>query len=224
VFGFPPGVSASDWFASAEITSRMLRTLGRIGPGGVIITDLYERDYYVTHSRALNPASGAHCIVYGYHDLVRDLANYTEAWGDRAWEELVPAVDCSTWDCLDQWAEDIAATGFVVPRLRHRLHCCGFDLSSSPHYYDRYGVPGDHASTRTRVLSETYADRSNPTIALTTKVPIGEAAGSLSLIRISDDGCHVTGWPARLSSQFLATHHARRAREAVDAYLRRRNA
>ncbi|MFD6949827.1 hypothetical protein A6A08_21170 [Nocardiopsis sp. TSRI0078] len=216
-----PNVTVSDWFASAEITSRMLRTLNNIGPGGVIIADLYRRDYYATHSRTLNHASQTSFIVYGYHDLAADMAEYTEEYGNRAWEELVPAVDCTVWECLDEMAEDLAGPRWVLTRMRQTMHELGFDLTSAPYYYDRYASPGDCASPTTRMVRDRYACRAHPALTVTVKSPVDEKTGALSLIRISDGDRHVTGWPARMRTQFTTGPNAHRVREAIEAYLRR---
>ncbi|MEE2038923.1 hypothetical protein Q8791_17025 [Nocardiopsis sp. CT-R113] len=216
-----PAVTVSDWFASAEITPRMLRTLNNIGPGGVIIADLDRRDYYATHSRSLDPGSQMHFIVYGYHDLVIDLDVYTCQYGGRAWEELVPAVDCTAWECMDERAENITGTGFVATRMRQHMQRHGFDLTSTPHFYYRYASPGDYAGPMRAMVRDRYADRTNPAITVTVKSPVDEKSGGLSLITISDGDRHVTGWPARMRNQFIAAVNARRAREAVEADLRR---
>ncbi|MEU1901489.1 hypothetical protein ABZ512_24165 [Nocardiopsis dassonvillei] len=218
-------VTITDWFASAEITARMLRTLDRIGPGGVIIADLYRRDYYATHSRTLDPASQTSFIVYGYYDLVHDLEMHTEECGggdvDRGWEELVPAVDCTVWERLDDEVEDIAATGFVVTRMRQTMHKLGFDLTAGPFYYGRYARRGDYTSPVTRMVRDRYAYRTDPAITVTVKSPADEKTGALSSITISDNGSHVTGWPTRMRNQFATGPNAHRTRDAVEAYLRR---
>ncbi|WP_435112365.1 hypothetical protein [Nocardiopsis synnemataformans] len=214
-------MTIADWFASAEITPRMLRTLDRIGPGGVIIADLYRRDYYATHSRTLDPASQTFFIVYGYHDLVFDLRVYTREYGDRAWEELVPAVDCTAWDCMEERVEDVTATGFVVSRMRQHMQRHGFDLTGAPRYYNRYASPGDYANPTTRMVKDLYAYRADPTITVTVKSPADEKTRGLSLITVSDGDRHVSGWPARMRTQFIAAVNTRRVSEAVEAYLRR---
>ncbi|WP_159944931.1 hypothetical protein [Nocardiopsis sp. FR6] len=216
-----PDVTVSDWFACAEITSRMLRTLGRIGPGGVIIADLYQRDYYATHARTLDPTGQTHFIVYGYHDLVSDLDWYTRQYGERAWEELVPAVDCTAWDCMTDRVEDITGTGFVVTRMRHHMRRYEFDLSGAPHYYDRRASRGKDTHPATRMVRDDYADRAHPHITVTVKSPADEKTRALSLITISDRDRHVTGWPARMRNQFGASANAHRVRKTVEAYLRR---
>jgi hypothetical protein len=219
VFKDVPNVTIADWFASAEITSRMLRTLDRIGPGGVIIADLYRRDYYATHSRTLDPASQTHFIVFGYHELVFNLDLYADGYGDRAWEELVPAVDCTVWDCLDQTVEDITATGFVVTRMRQHMQRYGFDLTAAPRYYHRF-ASDDSPLTPMRV-GDLYTDRANPNITVTVKSPTDEKTGALSSITIRDNGSHVTGWPTRMHNQFRTGPNAHQVREAIKAYLRR---
>lgn len=216
-----PNVTVSDWFTSAEITTRMLRTLDRIGPGGVIIANPYRRDYYATHARTLNLTDQTLFTVYGYHDLAADMAEYTDEYADRVWEELVPAVDCTAWECMDQRVEDITGTGFVVTRMRQHMQVHGFDLTSAPYYYDRHASPGGYANSTTRMVRDHYADRTHPAITVTVKSPADEKTGGLSLITVSDDDRHVTGWPKALRNQFIAGSNARRVREAVDAYLRR---
>ncbi|MEU5858746.1 hypothetical protein ABZ799_25780 [Nocardiopsis dassonvillei] len=214
-------MTIADWFASAEITTRMLRTLGRIGPGGVIIADLYRRDYYATHSRTLDPGSQTSFIVYGYHDLAADMAEYTEEYGDRVWEELVPAVDCAVWECMDELIEGVTGTGFVVTRMRQTMQRYGFDLTCSPYYYDRRAHPDDHASPATQMVRDRYAYRADPAITVTVKSPTDEKARELSLITISDGDRHVTGWPTSMRTQFRTGPNAHRVREAIEAYLRR---
>lgn len=216
-----PNVTIADWFVSAEITSRMLRTLDRIGPGGVIIADLYRRDYYATHSRTLDPGSQTSFIVYGYHDLAFDLRVYTREHGDRAWEELVPDVDCAVWECMDETLKDVTGTGFVVTRMRQAMQRYGFDLTGAPHYHDRYASPGDYASPRTRMVQDFYTDRTNPTITVTVKSPTDEKTRGLSLITISDGDRHVTGWPTSMRTQFRTGPNVHRTREAIKAHLRR---
>ncbi|MEV2279460.1 hypothetical protein AB0I72_28170 [Nocardiopsis sp. NPDC049922] len=216
-----PEVTVADWFSGAEITSRMLRTLGRIGPGGVIIADLYERGYYVTHARTLDPASHTHFIVYGHHDLVFGLENYTLEYEDRAWEELVDAVDESTWDTMTEAVEDVVKTGPVVTRMRQHMQALGFDLTAAPYYYDRYADPGIYKQPTTRMVADRYADRTDPTITVTVKMPLDETTGALSLITITDQGSHVRGWPKALRNQFVAGAQARRVRAEADAHLRR---
>lgn len=221
MFASVPDVTVSDCFASAEITARKLRTLGNIGPGGVIVANLYRRDYHATHARTLNLTDQTSFIVYGYHDLVCDLDAYTREYGNRAWEELVPAVDCTVWECLDERVEDITDTGFVVTRMRQHMHKLGFDLTGAPYYYDRYADPGDYSGPTTRMVRDHYAYRAAPDITVTVKSPTDEKTGGLSLITISDGDRHVTGWPKALRNQFIAGSNAHRAREAVQAHLRR---
>jgi hypothetical protein len=221
VFKDVPNVTIADWFVSAEITPRMLRTLDRIGPGGVIIADLYRRDYYTTHSRTLDPGSQTHFIVYGYHDLAADMAEYTEEYGDRVWEELVPAVDCTAWECMDETLKDVTGTGFVVTRMRQHMQRHGFDLTGAPHYYSRYASPGDYANPTTRMVKDLYTYRADPAITVTVKSPTDEKTGELSLITISDGDRHVTGWPTSMRTQFRTGPNAHRTREAIEAYLRR---
>ncbi|MEV2279466.1 hypothetical protein AB0I72_28200 [Nocardiopsis sp. NPDC049922] len=219
-----PEVTIADWFTGAEITSRMLRTLDRIGPGGVIIADLYERDYYVTHARTLAPATQTSFIVFGYHDLVVNLAEYTAAYGQHGWQRLVDAVDESTRDTMTERLENLAKIGFVVTRMRQHMQARGFDLTSAPHYYHRYADPGIYTQPTTRMVADRYADRANPAITVTVKMPLQEATGALSLIKVNDDGRHVRGWPKALRNQFVAGAHARRVRAEVDTHLRRTRA
>ncbi|MCY9787098.1 hypothetical protein KIK06_24750 [Nocardiopsis sp. EMB25] len=214
-------MTIADWFAGAQITGRMLRTLDRIGPGGVIIADLYERDYYVTHARTLDPAQQTSFIVFGYHDLVVNLAHYTAEYADRGWQKLVDAVDESTWDTMTERLEDLAGTGFVVTRMREHMQRYGFDLTAVPHYYHRYADPGIYQRPTTRMVVDRYVDRANPTVTVTVKMPLQEATGGLSLIKVTDQGRHVTGWPKALRNQFTASSHAHRVRAEVDAHLRR---
>lgn len=221
MFDYAPKVADYDWLEDAEITPRMLRTLKRIGPGGVITADLFRGDYYPTHARTLNLTSHIPLIVYGYHDLAGDLDEYSPEYGGRAWQELAAAVDCTAYECLDTRVRAMAATGLVVTRTRQHLQKLGFDLTSAPFYYDRYATPGDDTAPATPMVQDCYADRSNPTITVTVKSPLQEQIGGLSLTTVSDHGRHVTGWPKALRNQFIASANVRRVSGAVDAYLHR---
>ncbi|MFY7064713.1 hypothetical protein ACOQFV_02510 [Nocardiopsis changdeensis] len=216
-----PDVTISDWFTHARITSGMLRALDRIGPGGVIIADLFRQDYRVTHAQTLAPDQNrTHFIVYGHHDLTWDLRAFRWDYGERAWEELVAAVDCTAIDCMDDQLDNIAATGYVVTRMRHHLRRYDLDLTAVPHYRDKRLRPGGPTATR-RTVTDRYAYRAAPSITVTVTSPVDETTGALSLIRITDRGRHVSGWPARMRNQFTAAHHAHRVSEAIQAYLRR---
>ena len=221
MFDYAPKVADYDWLEDAEITPRMLCTLKRIGPGGVIVADLFRGDYYVTHARTLNLASHIPLIVYGHQDLAGDLAECVPEYGGRAWQVLAAAVDCTAYECLDTRVRAMAATGLVVTRTRQHLQKLGFDLTSAPFYYDRYATPSDGTAPVTSMVQDCYADRSNPTITVTVKSPLQEQTGGLSLTTVSDHGRHVTGWPKALRNQFIASANVRRVGGAVDAYLHR---
>ena len=214
-------VTISDWFTHARITSGMLRALQRIGPGGVIVADLYRRDYRVTHAQAIAPDQGrTQFIVYGHHDLTHDLPLFRQDYGARAWEELVAAVDCTAFDCMDDQLDDITATGYVVTRMRQHLRRYHLDLTAVPYYQDKPLCPGSPSATR-RTVTDRYAYRGAPHITVTVTSPVDEKTGAFSLITIADQGQHVTGWPARMGNQFTAAHHAHQVSEAIQAHLRR---
>ncbi|MFL1375756.1 hypothetical protein [Nocardiopsis protaetiae] len=214
-------MTISDWFTHARITSGMLRTLDRIGPGGVIVADLYRRDYRATHSQAIAPDQGrTQFIVYGHHDLTHDLRAFRWDYGHRAWEELVAAVDCTAIDCMDDQLDDITATGYVVTRMRQHLRRYHLDLTAVPRYRDKRLRPGSPTATR-RTVTDRYAYRAAPSITVTVTSPVDEKTGAYSLITISDRGRHVTGWPARMANQFTAARHAHRVNEAIQAHLAR---
>ncbi|WP_306369667.1 hypothetical protein [Nocardiopsis sp. CC223A] len=211
----------SRWFAHARITSGMLRALDRIGPGGVIIADPYRQDYRVTHARTLNPdQKREQFIVFGYQDLVTSLPGFQQDYGQRAWKELVAAVDCTALDCMDARVADLTATGFVTTRMRQHLRRYDLDLTAAPYYYDKHLRPGGPVATR-RTVRDEYAYRAAPHITVSVTSPVDEKTGAFSLIRIFDGDRHVTGWPTRMSNQFIAAHQAYRVREAIQAHLAR---
>ncbi|WP_436888486.1 hypothetical protein [Nocardiopsis dassonvillei] len=214
-------MTISDWFTHACITSGMLRALDRIGPGGVIIADLFRQDYRVTHAQAIAPDQNrTHFIVYGHHDLRHDLRAFRRDHGHRFWEELVAAVDCTAWDCMDDQVENIAATGYVVTRMRQHMRRYDLDLTAVPRYRDKRLRPGGPTATR-RTVTDRYAYRRAPHITVTVTSPVDETTGAFSLITISDQGRHVTGWLARMGNQVTAALHAHRVSEAIQAHLRR---
>lgn len=216
-----PDVTISDWFGNARITSGMLRALQRIGPGGVIIADPYRRDFRATHARTLDPdQSRDRFIVFGHHDLVTNLRGFQEDHGDRAWEELVPAVDATAWESLDDQAGNNAATGHVVTRMRQLPQAYQLDLNAVPYYQDKRLRPGGPTATR-RTVTDRYAYRPAPHITVTVTSPTDEKTGAFSLITITDQGRHVSGWPTRMRNQFTAARHAHRVSETIQAYLRR---
>lgn len=219
MFGYARTVTDDGWLEYAEVTPRMLHTLQRIGPGGVIIADPDRCDYYATHARTLDHANFVPLIVYGYHDLVNDLIEYAE-YGVRVWQVLADAVDCTAYECLEKRLQSMADTGFVVTRTRQHMQKLGFDLTSAPDYYPRCAKPGALARPSTAMVRDRYSDWINPSITVTVTSPLREQVGDLSLIKISDDGRHVTGWPKALRNQFIAAANTRRVREAVDAHLR----
>lgn len=220
-----PEVTISGWFDNARITSGMLRTLDRIGPGGVIVTDPYRQDYRVTHARTLHPDQKRdRFIVFGHHDLVTSLPAFTEGHGDQAWKELVAAVDCTVWDNLDQQASDIATTGLVVTRMRQHMHKLGFDLTSVPRYRDHTALSAGRAVFIRRVVTDRYAYRAAPHITVTFKSPVDARTGGMSLVKIFDGDRHVTGWPALMRTQFSSGPYAHRAHRAVQAHLARASA
>ncbi|MDE3721454.1 hypothetical protein PWG71_08635 [Nocardiopsis sp. N85] len=217
-------MTISDWFTDACITSGMLRALRRIGPGGVIIADLFRHDYRVIHAQAIAPDQGrTQFIVYGHHDLTHDLRAFRRDYGHRFWEELVAAVDCTAFDCMDDQLNDITATGYVVTRMRQHLRRYDLDLTAVPRYRDKRLRPGGLVATR-RTVTDRYAYRPAPSITVTVTSPVDEKTGALSLITIADRGRHVTGWPTRMGNQFTAAHQAHRVSEAIQAYLRRTSA
>ncbi|MFY7070235.1 hypothetical protein ACOQFV_30630 [Nocardiopsis changdeensis] len=220
-----PEVAISDWFTHARITSGMLRTLDRIGPGGVIIADLYRRDFRATHARTLDPGRmHTYLIVYGHHDLTHDLPAFRRDYGDRFWEELVAAVDCTAFDCMDDQLDDIAATGLVVTRMRQHMHKLGFDLTSVPRYRDHNAAEAGGAVFIRRVVTDRYAYRAAPHITVTVKSPVDERTGGMALVKISDSDRHVTGWPALMRTQFSSGPCAHRVHRAVQAHLARTRA
>jgi hypothetical protein len=205
----------SDWFMSAEITGRMLRTLDRIGPGGLIVADLLEREYRVIHARTLSPAAHTRFIVFGYDDLAHTLPAFTWDDGEVDQEGLVAAVDCTVWDGLDQRVEDIAHTSHVITRLREHMQARGFDLNGAPEYRDVAGR---------RTVTDFYAHRAHPRITVNVKVPSADTRAGYAVMRVYDGNRHVTGWPCEVPNQFEAARVAERVRTEVDAYLRRTNA
>ncbi|RKS04963.1 hypothetical protein DFP74_0543 [Nocardiopsis sp. Huas11] len=204
--------AVSDWFMSREITGRMLRTLDRIGPGGLIVADLLEREFRVIHARTLTPATHTRFIVFGYDDLAHTLPAFTSGDGELDQEGLVAAVDCTVWEGMDQRVEDIAHTSHVITCLREHMQRHGFDLNGAPEYHDVAGR---------RTVTDFYAHRTHPHLAVNIKAPSTDTRAGYSVVRLYDHNRHVTGWPCRIPNQFEGARVAHRVRTDADAYLRR---
>ena len=213
--------SMAAYFDHSEVTSRMLRTLGNIGPGGMIIADFYRCEFRVTHSRTINHADHFHLPVFGHGDLVRHLDFLEEEYG--SWKEFVAAVDCTAYECMAERIEDRNATPYAVIRMRQRLQELGFDMATAPSYHRRYLTPGNYRGPSVLEVAETYIDRVHPHITLTLKHPLpeGDEKPGLSVIKIADHGRHVSGWPKPILNQFVAGMQAYLTRERVDAHLAR---
>ncbi|MCY9785168.1 hypothetical protein KIK06_14885 [Nocardiopsis sp. EMB25] len=206
---------AGDWFAYTQVTDRMVRTLEKIGPGGVIIADALDREFRTVHSRRVDPADRTRFIVYGHGDLVRELPLFTEEFADQAWEYLVPAIDETSRDCLDEWLHQAAYIHRTAVRLRQEMNARGFDLNGRTRY---------STVAQRRAFTDHYADRAHPRLTVTVKVPYAHPRGALSLVRVYDQGHHATGWPRHISNPLMTEPAAHQVREAVDTYQRRTRA
>ncbi|MEU3213289.1 hypothetical protein ABZ631_20505 [Nocardiopsis alba] len=214
----------ADYFDHSEVTSRMLRTLGNIGPGGMIIADFYQQRFRATHTRALDHSDHFHLPVLGHGDLVREVNFLEEEYG--TWADYVAAVDCTAYECMAERIEDRNATSNAVIRMRQRLQEFGFDMTTAPSYHRRYLNPLDGRGPSVLQVRETYVDRAHPELTLTLKHPLpeGDQRPGLSLIKIADQGRHVRGWPVRVPYPVSANVQGYRLRKWADAYLARTRA
>lgn len=214
----------ADYFDYSEVTSKMLRTLGNIGPGGMIIADCHDREFRVTHTRTLNHADELIMPVFGHGDLLRHLDFLEEEYG--TWAGFVAAVDSTAYECLAECIKDRNATRYAVIRMRQRLQELGFDMTTAPSYHRRHLNPLDGRGPSVLEVRETYIDRAHPHLTVTLKHPLPEGAErpGFSVIKIADHGRHVRGWPTRVPQQFIANVQARLIRERVDTHLVRTRA
>ena len=210
-----PRESIADYFDHAEVTPRMVRTLARIGPGGMIIADFRRREFRATHTRTLDPGDELAMPVFGHGDLVTDPDLPKDQYG--SWEAFAAAVDCTAYDCMTERIADREVTPYAVIRMRQRLQELGFDMNTAPLYHRRYLTPGGLSVLEVR---ETYIDRAHPHLTLDLKHPLTQIT-RFSLITIGDRGRHVTGWPTKIPDQFVANMQAYEIRTRVNAYLAR---
>ena len=220
-----PGMSKSmaAYFDHSEVTSRMLRTLGNIGRGGMIIADFYRCEFRATHTRTLNHADHFHLPVFGHGDLIRHLDFLEEEYG--TWGEFVAAVDCTAYEGMAERIDDRTATPFAVIRMRQHLQKLGFDMTTAPSCHRRHLDPSDYRDPSVLEVRESYIDRAYPHLEVTLKHPLPEKSErpGFSVIKIADHGRHVSGWPKPILNQFVAGMQAHLIRERVDAHLARTN-
>lgn len=199
-------------FAYADITARMVRTLDRIGPGGVIIADLAWGEFRVRHARRVLPTTSHHLVVYGHGELVEDLTTFTDTYGTQAWGYLAAVIDDNVRTDLAKWLSEAERTHHVAGSLRECLARWGFDRDARTEYSTVNGR---------RMFTDTYVDRTYPHLAVTLKVPADHPGKALSLIRVYDHGRHATGWPQHIPNERCANTIAAHVREGVNTYLAR---
>lgn len=211
----------ADYFDHSEITSKMLRTLGNIGPGGMIVADFREKVFRATHSRTLDHSDPFRLPVFGHGDLTQHQDSLEEHYG--TWADFVAAVDSTAYECMAERIDNHNVTSNAVIRMRQRLQEFGFDLTTAPSYHRRYVIPGHYRGPSVLQVRETYIDRAHPELTLTLKHPLPEKdeLPGLSLFKISDHGRHVTGWPQRVPFPVSANVQGYRIRQRVDAHLAR---
>ncbi|MBR8741423.1 hypothetical protein [Nocardiopsis sp. MG754419] len=209
------------YFDHSEVTSKMLRTLGNIGPGGMIVADFREKAFRVTHSRTLAHGDDLTLPVFGHGDLTRHLDFLDQEYG--TWEDFVAAVDSTAYECMAERIDDHNATRFEVIRMRERLQELGLDMNTAPSYHRRPLIPGHHRGPSVLEVRESYIDRGHPHVSVMLKHPLPEKGQrlGLSLITISDHDRHVKGWPKYVPHQFTANAQAYLIRERVNAHLAR---
>ncbi|MGW5878804.1 hypothetical protein ACWFMI_19880 [Nocardiopsis terrae] len=209
------------YFDRSEVTSKMLRTLGNIGPGGMIVADFRQKVFRATHSRTLGHGDDLTLPVFGYGDLTRHLDFLEEEYG--TWEDFVTAVDSTAYEGMAERIDDHNATRFEVIRMRMRLQELGFDMNTAPSYHRRSLTPGHYRGPSALEVRETYTDRAHPHVSVMLKHPLPEKDQrlGLSLIKIADHDQHVKSWPKYVPHQFIANAQAYLIRERVNAHLAR---
>ncbi len=173
-------------FDEEEVTVDLLRDLHRTGPGGLIIADLHQPSYQVTHARHLCTQARGRVPVYGHGDLVHDLDYY-----DQDWEELADAVTDTTWDQLDHWAAFAMRMSPLVRALRRDMSLHRMDLNRRP--VCRYTLDG------ARRVDDTFALRGNPRITFTACCVQRRPASLLVSLDMHDQGHFVTSWTQRVT-------------------------
>lgn len=170
-----------DRFADEEITVDMLKDLDRAGPGGVIIADLRQASYEVTHARDLDMVNRSLLPIYGHDDLLHDLDCY-----DQDWEETADAVTETTWGQLDHWATFSRDMSPLVRALRRDMTRGGMDLTCRPVL--SYALDG------TRLVEDTFVLRKNPRITFISRSGQHGCASLLASLDMYDRGHYVRTW------------------------------
>ncbi|MFC9085528.1 hypothetical protein [Nocardiopsis dassonvillei] len=169
-----------------EVTVDMLRDLHRTGPGGMIIANLRQTLYRVTHARHLYTEARSLVPIYGHGDLLHDLVCYGEDW-----EELADAATDHTWDQLDHWTEFSMCMNPLFRRLRGSMTLHRMDLNRRP----RYG----HTLDGARRVEDTYVLRSDPRVTFTACYVQRHQDSLLVSLDMHAEGHFVTSWVQRVT-------------------------
>ncbi|WDZ90561.1 hypothetical protein [Nocardiopsis sp. HUAS JQ3] len=168
-----------------EVTVDTLRDLHRTGPGTMIIADLHQTSYEVTHARDLYTEVPILVPVYGHGDLLHDLDRCQD------WEELADATTELAWKQLDRWTESSLYIHPLIRGLRKDMTLQGMDLNHRP----RYG----HTLDGAKRIDDTFALRADPRITFTACYVQRHSDSLLVSLDMRAQGQHVTTWTQRVT-------------------------
>ncbi|WP_435112364.1 hypothetical protein [Nocardiopsis synnemataformans] len=169
-----------------EVTVDMLRDLHRTGPGGMIIANLYQTSYQITHARHLFTEARGLVPIYGHGDLLHDLDCYGEDW-----EELADAATDHTWDQLDHWTEFAMRMNPLLRELRRDMTHQGMDLNHRPRY--------SHTLDGARRVDDTFILRTDPRVTFTACCVQRHQGSLLVSLDMHAQGHFVTTWTQRIT-------------------------
>ena len=173
-------------FDEEEVTVDMLQELDRTGPGGLIIANLYQPSYRVTHARHLSTDAPGLMPIYGHGDLIHDLDCYGSDW-----EELADAATDTTWDQIDYWATFSMRLNPLVRALRRDMALHRLDLNRRP--------VCSYTLDRARRVDDTYVLRADPRITFTACCVQRYPDSLLVSLDMHDQGHFVTTWTQRVT-------------------------